>query len=210
MRRCSRASARRAPRREPMPGRAPGHAPAPPHPRHRRHAHHGALGEGGRRRHLQGRLRLPPAALLRSLHGRGARRHAAPRQRRRQHRRRPHRRARGGARAAARGRRDKGTLVRCDSAGRRTPSSRRWSRGTLLLRGLELSDRLRAAILALPESAWTPALDTEGGERAGAWVAELSSTSQPGPPAAGRSAAASDRTPERSSPSAILTATASR
>ncbi len=39
--------------------------------------------------------------------------------------------------------------------------------------GCDLSERLRATILALPESAWSPALDSGGDRREGAWVAEL-------------------------------------
>ena len=39
--------------------------------------------------------------------------------------------------------------------------------------GCELSGRLREALLALPESAWVPALDSDGERREGAWVAEL-------------------------------------
>jgi len=40
--------------------------------------------------------------------------------------------------------------------------------------GYEVSERLRAAILGLPESAWTEAIDAEREVREGAWVAELS------------------------------------
>ena len=39
--------------------------------------------------------------------------------------------------------------------------------------GYELSPALREAILALPESAWQPAIDGDGELREGAWVAEL-------------------------------------
>jgi len=39
--------------------------------------------------------------------------------------------------------------------------------------GYELSESVRAAILALPESAWWPAVGQDGEEREGAWVAEL-------------------------------------
>ena len=47
--------------------------------------------EGARRGHVQGRVRLPPAAGVPGQHRRGAGRGAAPGQRRREHRRRPHR-----------------------------------------------------------------------------------------------------------------------
>lgn len=39
--------------------------------------------------------------------------------------------------------------------------------------GYELSETVRQAILELPETAWTQAIDGDGGERDGAWVAEL-------------------------------------
>ena len=39
--------------------------------------------------------------------------------------------------------------------------------------GCDLTERVREAILALLESAWTPALDSEGCDREGGWVAEL-------------------------------------
>lgn len=39
--------------------------------------------------------------------------------------------------------------------------------------GYELTEPVREAILALPESAWEQAIDADGGEREGAWVAEL-------------------------------------
>ena len=39
--------------------------------------------------------------------------------------------------------------------------------------GYELTESVRRAILALPESAWRPALRQSGEEREGAWVAEL-------------------------------------
>jgi hypothetical protein len=40
--------------------------------------------------------------------------------------------------------------------------------------GYAIDERLREAILALPESAWQAAIDAEGEVREGAWVAELS------------------------------------
>ena len=38
---------------------------------------------------------------------------------------------------------------------------------------MPIDERARDAILALPESAWTPAIRQDGDEREGAWVAEL-------------------------------------
>ena len=69
---------------------------------------------------------------------------------------------------------NRGTLVRCDSAG----ATHAFLEAVVAKRlsfsvGCDLSERVRETILALPESAWLPALDSEGGEREGAWVAEL-------------------------------------
>jgi hypothetical protein len=41
------------------------------------------------------------------------------------------------------------------------------------LMGFDLTEPVRGAILALPESAWTPAIRQDGDERDGAWVAEI-------------------------------------
>ena len=69
---------------------------------------------------------------------------------------------------------NRGTLVRCDSAGATHAFLDAVSaRGLSFSVGCDLSERVRAAILALPESAWSPALDSAGAEREGAWVAEL-------------------------------------
>ena len=68
-----------------------------------------------------------------------------------------------------------GTLVRCDSASATHAFlSAVVDRGLLFSVGCDLSGRVREAILALPESAWVPALDAAGVPRDGAWVAELS------------------------------------
>ena len=68
----------------------------------------------------------------------------------------------------------RGTLVRCDSGGATHDFlAAVVARGLSFSVGCDLSARLRAAILALPESAWTAALDAGGEERGGAWVAEL-------------------------------------
>ena len=67
-----------------------------------------------------------------------------------------------------------GTLVRCDSGGATHAFlDAVVARGLRFSVGCEISERLRAAILALPEGAWSPALDSAGCERDGAWVAEL-------------------------------------
>jgi hypothetical protein len=68
----------------------------------------------------------------------------------------------------------RGTLVRCDSAGAthgflEAVDARRLCFSV----GRDLSEPVRAAILALPESDWVPALDSGGDPREGAWVAEL-------------------------------------
>jgi hypothetical protein len=67
-----------------------------------------------------------------------------------------------------------GTLVRCDSGGATHAFLDAVdARGLCFSVGCDLSAKLRETLLALPESAWSPALDSEGGERDGAWVAEL-------------------------------------
>jgi len=67
-----------------------------------------------------------------------------------------------------------GTLVRCDSAGATHAFLEAVvAKGLCFSVGCDLSGRLRAALLALPESAWSPALDAGGEAREGAWVAEL-------------------------------------
>lgn len=67
-----------------------------------------------------------------------------------------------------------GTLVRCDSAGATHAFlDAVVDRGLLFTVGCDLSGRVREAILALPTSAWIPALDAAGVPRDGAWVAEL-------------------------------------
>ena len=69
---------------------------------------------------------------------------------------------------------NRGTLVRCDSAGATHAFLEAVvERGLSFSVGCDLSERLRTTILALPESAWSPALDSAGCEREGAWVAEL-------------------------------------
>jgi hypothetical protein len=69
---------------------------------------------------------------------------------------------------------NRGTLVRCDSAGATHDFlDAVVARGLCFSVGCDLSGRLRETILALPESAWVPALDTGGEARDGAWVAEL-------------------------------------
>lgn len=67
-----------------------------------------------------------------------------------------------------------GTLVRCDSAGATHAFlDAVVARGLSFSVGFDLTDKVRTACLAVPEGAWMPALDAEGEERDGAWVAEL-------------------------------------
>ena len=47
------------------------------------------------------------------------------------------------------------------------------ARGLRFSVGLDLTEPVRQAIIALPEPAWQPALASDGEEREGAWVAEL-------------------------------------
>jgi hypothetical protein len=69
---------------------------------------------------------------------------------------------------------NRGTLVRCDSAGATHDFlDAVVACGLAFSVGCDLTERVREAILALLESAWTPALDSEGCDREGAWVAEL-------------------------------------
>jgi len=67
-----------------------------------------------------------------------------------------------------------GTLVRCDSGGATHAFlAAVAARGLAFSVGCDLTERVRAACLAVPESAWLPALDAGGDPREGAWVAEL-------------------------------------
>jgi hypothetical protein len=68
-----------------------------------------------------------------------------------------------------------GLLVRCDRSGATHAFTEHIAaRGLGFSVGLDLSEPVRRAILALPESSWQPATASDGGEREGAWVAELS------------------------------------
>ena len=67
-----------------------------------------------------------------------------------------------------------GLLVRCDRAGATHAFlDAVVARGLRFSVGLDLTEPVREAILALPERAWGPALAQDGVEREGAWVAEL-------------------------------------
>ncbi len=67
-----------------------------------------------------------------------------------------------------------GLLVRCDRAGATHAFLDHVDqRGFRFSVGLDLTEPVREAILALPESAWQPALAQDGDDREGAWVAEL-------------------------------------
>jgi len=67
-----------------------------------------------------------------------------------------------------------GLLVRLDRAGAtHALLDHVAERGLRFSVGLDLSEPVREAIVALPEQAWQPAAASEGAEREGAWVAEL-------------------------------------
>ncbi|MHB0981237.1 MAG: IS1380 family transposase [Thermoleophilia bacterium] len=67
-----------------------------------------------------------------------------------------------------------GTLVRTDSAGATHAfTDAVCARKLSFSVGFDLTEPVREAILSVPESAWVAALDAKGGERDGAWVAEL-------------------------------------
>jgi Transposase DDE domain group 1 len=67
-----------------------------------------------------------------------------------------------------------GTLVRCDSAGATHDFlAAVLARGLAFSVGRDLSERVRAACLAVRQEAWLPALDSEGDPHDGAWVAAL-------------------------------------
>ena len=70
--------------------------------------------------------------------------------------------------------RDQPILVRADAAGATHAFVNDLVRRKLWFSiGFDLDQRVQAAILALPEPAWRPALDPDGRPRQGAWVAEL-------------------------------------
>jgi hypothetical protein len=67
-----------------------------------------------------------------------------------------------------------GLLVRCDRAGATHEFlDHVVARGLRFSVGLDLTEPVREAILAVPEQDWRPAIDQDGEEREGAWVAEL-------------------------------------
>lgn len=73
-------------------------------------------------------------------------------------------------------RRGRQTLIRCDSAGG-THEFVAWlaKRGRWLSYsvGMVITEAIHQAVLKIPASAWTPAIETGGQVREGAWVAEL-------------------------------------
>jgi DDE family transposase len=78
-------------------------------------------------------------------------------------------------------------LVRCDSAGATHLLTDTASElGVRFSVGFDLTEPVRAAILALPESAWQAALTADGGTRDGAQVAELVALDLSGWPAGTR------------------------
>jgi len=67
-----------------------------------------------------------------------------------------------------------GLLVRCDRSGATHAFTEHVAaRGLRFSVGLDLTEPVREAILALPERAWRPATAQDGDDREGAWVAEL-------------------------------------
>lgn len=67
-----------------------------------------------------------------------------------------------------------GLLVRCDRSGATHAFLEHvCERGFRFSVGLDLTEPVRRAILALPEQDWRPALAQDGEDREGAWVAEL-------------------------------------
>ncbi|MBA3331717.1 MAG: IS1380 family transposase, partial [Actinobacteria bacterium] len=70
--------------------------------------------------------------------------------------------------------RSPGLLVRCDRAGAtHALLDHVAERGFRFSVGLDLTEPVREAILALPERSWQPALAQDDADREGAWVAEL-------------------------------------
>lgn len=68
-----------------------------------------------------------------------------------------------------------GLLVRCDRGGATHAFLDHLAeRGACFSVGLDLTEPVREAILAVSEAAWRPALAQDGDDREGAWVAELS------------------------------------
>jgi len=68
-----------------------------------------------------------------------------------------------------------GVLVRCDRSGATHAFTEHVAeRGLRFSVGLDLTEPVREAILALSEEVWGPALTSDGEDREGAWVAELS------------------------------------
>ncbi|WP_406724449.1 IS1380 family transposase [Streptomyces sp. GD-15H] len=80
-------------------------------------------------------------------------------------------------------RRGRQTLIRCDSAGIRCDSAggthefvswlARRGRWLSYSVGMVITETIHQHVLKIPESAWTPAVETGGEVRDGAWVAEL-------------------------------------
>jgi hypothetical protein len=72
-------------------------------------------------------------------------------------------------------RRGRQTLIRTDSAGD-TDAFLDWLTrpGRLLsyLVGMTITDAIHHSVLRIPQKAWTPAYDSGGTERPGAWIAE--------------------------------------
>jgi Transposase DDE domain group 1 len=106
---------------------------------------------------------------------------------------------------------ERGILARADIGGATHTFTADCRKATIRFSvGYAIDERLREAILSLPESAWVKAIDAEGEARDGAWVAELTNRLDLAawPERTRQSSAASAPTPARSSRSSIRTATA--
>ena len=134
-----------------------------------------AFREGAGGGQLQGRVRVSPDLLLPGRDRRGAGRDPPTGERRVEHCRGSLHRAR--ARACQQlpaEDLDREILVRTDIGGAThafTADCR--DAGIRFSVGYEINDTVRRALLALPETVWTQAIDAGGKDRDGAWVAEL-------------------------------------
>lgn len=83
------------------------------------------------------------------------------------------------AQLPAKYRRGRATLIRTDTAGG-THAFLDWlsqpGRWLSYSVGMTITEQVHTAVLAVPDSAWTPAVEPDGAIRDGAWVAELAGT----------------------------------
>ena len=134
-----------------------------------------AFGEGAGGRQLQARVRVPSAELLSGRDRRGARRDPADRGTPARTPPRITSRCSGSrSRSCPAEDLDREILVRTDIGGQThafTADCR--EAGIRFSVGYELTETVRAAILEVPEAAWVQAINGDGDDRDGAWVAEL-------------------------------------